>query len=560
MPEAIHSTLVRVLFDTFHTDEGVVGYTMQNANLRDGGAIIDVLHDLYAPQVIGEDPIASEALWQKLRRLNRHAYNLSDGIAGAIDVAVWDIRGKVAGMPIASMLGLAREKIPAYATARNIEPTPEDVFEEAKERKAQGYHGFKIQFWDGLDRDIPRFRAAREAVGDDYPLMQDAAGMYTYTQALAAGKVLGDLGYEWFEEPIPDRNLFQLQRLTEQLDVPILAGETSRVHELAEMIRIGACDIARGDVHMKEGITGLHKAAGMADLLGFELEVHGINQPLLDTANLHVALSMTNGRWSETFHPIYYRGLKGGPLDIDAEGYKHLPPGPGPRGRARLGLDRRQHPLDAADACRLTKVGLNGPGALDDPVDVLVCGGGMAGLCAAASAVEAGARPLVIEKGAAPGGSMLMSGGTIWTAPTMEVMEAWVPGGDRVRQRRLVEGLAPGLAWLDSLGVVRTSPISSERQIGAEVDTAQLTARLIAAIESGGGRVRTEAALESIALGSRRAGVGGGRCCERRAEDDPGPVDRPRHGRLRRQRGAPRALCRAVRGLDAPAREPTKRR
>ncbi len=110
------------------------------------------------------------------------------------------------------MLGLAREKIPAYATARNVEPTPEQVFEEAKERKAQGYHAFKIQFWDGLDRDIPRFRAAREAVGDDFPLMQDAAGMYTYSQAIAAGKVLGDLNYTWFEEPIPDRNLFQLKR------------------------------------------------------------------------------------------------------------------------------------------------------------------------------------------------------------------------------------------------------------------------------------------------------------------------------------------------------------
>ena len=124
----------------------------------------------------------------------------------------------------------------------------------------------------------------------------------------------------------------------------------------------------------------------------------------------------------------------------------------------------------------------------------------MAGLCAAASAVEAGARPLVIEKGAEPGGSMLMSGGTIWTAPTMAVMERWVPGGDRTRQRRLVDGLAPGLRWLDSLGVTRTSAIDSDRQTGAEVDTAQLTARLIAAIEAGGGRVRTESALASIAV------------------------------------------------------------
>jgi succinate dehydrogenase/fumarate reductase flavoprotein subunit len=107
---------------------------------------------------------------------------------------------------------------------------------------------------------------------------------------------------------------------------------------------------------------------------------------------------------------------------------------------------------------------------------------------------------LVIEKGAEPGGSMLMSGGTIWTAPTMAVMETWVPGGDRTRQRRLVDGLTPGLRWLDSLGVARTSPIASDRQTGAEVDTAELTARLIAAIEAGRGRVRTEAALESIAV------------------------------------------------------------
>ena len=134
--------------------------------------------------------------------------------------------------------------------------------------------------------------------------------MYTFAEALAAGRVLGDLNYEWFEEPIPDRNLFQLKRLTDELDVPILAGETSRVHELAEGMRMGAFDIARGDVHLKEGITGLHKAVGMADLLGFDLEVHGVAQPLLEAANLHVSLAMTNGRWVETFNPLYGLGVK----------------------------------------------------------------------------------------------------------------------------------------------------------------------------------------------------------------------------------------------------------
>ena len=122
----------------------------------------------------------------------------------------------------------------------------------------------------------------------------------------------------------------------------------------------------------------------------------------------------------------------------------------------------------------------------------------MAGLCAAASAVEAGARPVVIEKGAAPGGSMRMSGGTIWTAPSMAVMETWVPGGDRERQRRLVDGIEPGLAWLESLGVTRTAPIASDRQTGAELDVIALTERLVAAIEAGGGRILTHTALESI--------------------------------------------------------------
>lgn len=134
-----------------------------------------------------------------------------------------------------------------------------------------------------------------------------------------------------------------------------------------------------------------------------------------------------------------------------------------------------------------------------DPIDVLVCGAGMAGLCAGVSAAERGARTLVIEKGAAPGGSMLMSGGTIWTAPDMAIMERFVPGGDRVRQQRLVDGIAAGLTWLDSLGVRRTAPIASDRQVGAEVDTTDLTDRLVSAIEGLGGRVATDTSLLSIA-------------------------------------------------------------
>jgi L-alanine-DL-glutamate epimerase-like enolase superfamily enzyme len=111
--------------------------------------------------------------------------------------------------------------------------------------------------------------------------------------------------------------------------VPILSGETVRVHELAEGMRRGDFDIARGDVHMKHGITGLHKAAGMADLLGYDLEIHAVVEPILDIANLHVACAIVNCHWSEAFNPLYQRGLQGDPLGIDADGFRHLPTGPG---------------------------------------------------------------------------------------------------------------------------------------------------------------------------------------------------------------------------------------
>ena len=127
--------------------------------------------------------------------------------------------------------------------------------------------------------------------------------------------MLGDLNYYWFEEPIPDRQHVPAQAP----DATQLDGADPRRRDAARPragradARSGAFDIARGDVHLKEGITGLRKAVGMADLLGFDLEVHGIGQPLLECANLHVSLAMTNGRWCETLQPDLRAAAQGRP-------------------------------------------------------------------------------------------------------------------------------------------------------------------------------------------------------------------------------------------------------
>ena len=135
---------------------------------------------------------------------------------------------------------------------------------------------------------------------------------------------------------------------------------------------------------------------------------------------------------------------------------------------------------------------------MNDESDVLVCGAGMAGLCAAVTAAHAGARVLVLEKAERLGGSMRLSGGTVWTAPSMAVMERYVGGGDRERQRRLVAGIGPGLAWLAGLGVPDGLAIENEAQVGRELDPEALTERLSTAVAAAGGRIVAESAVDEL--------------------------------------------------------------
>lgn len=311
------------------TVEGVDGYTMGYGTNGEGRGSAYLLHDVYWHALEGEDPLRHEALWQRLKSMNRHLYALADGLMGMLDVAFWDIKGKVAGMSIGTLLGICREKVPSYSTGSHYNLTPQQVFDEATSQKEAGYRGYKLSLWDGPARDIPRLRAAREAVGQDFPLMLDGVSGYRFTQALEVGRALDELNYHWFEEPIPDRQIGLLKQLNQELAVPILAGETVRLSELAEYLRQHAVDQARGDVFIKGGITGLRKAAAMCELFGLNLEIHTMTAPLLDVANLHVACSIDNCEFLESHHPMFRFGLKDQPLEIDSQGYLHLPKGPG---------------------------------------------------------------------------------------------------------------------------------------------------------------------------------------------------------------------------------------
>jgi L-alanine-DL-glutamate epimerase-like enolase superfamily enzyme len=312
------------------TDEGIEGYSMGYGVVGCGHANASLIHDVYYHHVVGHDPLCHEAIWQNIRRLNRHLYGITDTIQAELDVALWDIKGKVAGLPIATLLGKVRDKVPLYASLPpHLIETPEALEKSVKAKKAAGYSGIKLQPLGGPASVIPRLHLAREIVGPDFPLMIDSSAELTFVEALAIGRELDTLKYLWFEEPIPDRQINQLKKLADDIETPVLAAETVRLHELPQYLIQGALDIARGDVHLKGGITGLCKALAMCELMGYELEIHTAASPIIDVANLHVACASELSRFVEAHHPIFRFAIKDNPLEVDEDGYQRLPQKPG---------------------------------------------------------------------------------------------------------------------------------------------------------------------------------------------------------------------------------------
>jgi L-alanine-DL-glutamate epimerase-like enolase superfamily enzyme len=314
---------------TLHTDAGVDGFSMAYGPHGDGRALSELLHESFLPQVIGLDPRNSEAIWQKLWARQRHLYNQSDSLVGVLDVAIWDIRGKIAGLPIAALLGQYADKMPAYMSAKSEAYTAAELATEAAAAKAAGFHGYKVQLRDGPAKDIPRLRAVREAVDSGFRLMQDPNACYNLPEALEVGHVLDELNFYWFEEPLPETQIENYRHLVAALRLPILATETVRLTDIPNFLSGRAMTMARGDVLIKGGITGLRKAMHACELFGFNLEIHTANTPLLDVANLHVACASRNTSLVEVHHPIFRFGLKKHPFDVSSDGHAYLPTGPG---------------------------------------------------------------------------------------------------------------------------------------------------------------------------------------------------------------------------------------
>lgn len=315
---------------TMKTDSGIEGNSFGFA-ARSADAAGWIAKAALKPFFCGRDPLAREKHWQDFRMHDRWLNFVPIYAYGPFDICLWDIAGKVAGLPLYKLLGEYRNKVPVYCSSWVL-PTPEDYARQATEAKDRGFHAYKPHPPGKPAFDLEVYSTCREAVGQDFKLMADPVAAYNYEQALRIGRKLEQLDYYWFEEPLFDVNFHGLRNLAAHLDIPICGTEVlaGSHYSIAECISTGVVDMVRADVSWKGGITAVMKTAHLAEAFGKQCELHTAVYYPLEVVNLHCCCAISNCEFFELLYPFSYFefGMKN-KLDIDAEGFARPPDAPG---------------------------------------------------------------------------------------------------------------------------------------------------------------------------------------------------------------------------------------
>src|SRR5215813_12859583 len=284
-----------------HSNDGALG--IGEASPMQGGltSLLIVKHNL-APALIGEDPLDHAVLQDRLlhRFVKLGPEGALTGALAAIDVALWDLKGKLLGQPIYKLLGGAwRTGLPFYASiGGNGERSVDEVLRVVDARLKDKPAAVKIRFDNDRTKpdidipgDIAKARAVRRLVGDDFALAFDANNGYSVGGAIRVGRVLEELGYWWFEEPVQHYHVKAMGEVAQRLDITVSAGEqTYTLSGLADLIAAGV-RMVQPDIVKMGGITGLMRCAALAQAHGVELVPHQTQPTIGHVANLHLAAS-----------------------------------------------------------------------------------------------------------------------------------------------------------------------------------------------------------------------------------------------------------------------------
>ena len=262
-----------------HTDQGVTG---EYPGIS-GNALADI--KTVAPYLIGKDAMAREEHYNAMKRGLRHTAALGLGL---IDIALWDIAGKIYEEPLYRLLGGEQKPLPAYASTLHGDEnggltTPDDFAQFALECKSMGYPAFKIHGWglagQNIKREVDNVYAVRAKVGEDMDLMIDPANeVRNFGDALRLGKACDETNFFWWEDVFMDGGVstFAHRKLRQLIKTPLLQTEHIRMPEQhMNFIIADGTDYVRVGAHEDGGITGALKIFHACESVGLDVETHG---------------------------------------------------------------------------------------------------------------------------------------------------------------------------------------------------------------------------------------------------------------------------------------------
>ncbi len=326
------------------TDEGLTGV---GASLGSPTALRAIVEYDLAPTLLGEDPMYSERLYEKMYSGSRWKPALERGhsqpgegrrgvtmeaVAG-LDIAIWDVKAKFMGVPIYQALGAARDQVRAYGSG-GWAPGDEAEAEMAG-YAARGFSAVKMRVVgrDGfsIENTLRRVAAARRGIGPDVELMVDAHGSLDVSTAIRLARRLEEYDLAWFEEPVSPDDHPGLAEVRRSTTIPIASGEREFTRfDFEDLFLHRAVDIAQPDIARAGGFTEIRRIAAMASARGIKLAPHAWGSGVLFAASIHMAMAAQNCHIlevSQGYMPMMFE-LFQEPYDI-RDGTVHAPRGPG---------------------------------------------------------------------------------------------------------------------------------------------------------------------------------------------------------------------------------------
>ncbi|HET9177869.1 MAG TPA: mandelate racemase/muconate lactonizing enzyme family protein [Terriglobia bacterium] len=290
-----------------HTDAGITGWANSSFGNRGEGARVvqSILENEVKPVIMGKDPAFPRGIRAEL--WNAMNYQGVTGVAqfalAATDIALWDILGKNAGLPVCKMLGAYRDRIPVYSMCGWYYDNDEDLSHFKRQVSAameQGYKAVKIKVGKyTLADDVRRIRMALDTIGKGKRLMVDANQVFDRSEALLRGKVYQEMGCFWLEEPLPPEDMEGFAIVAQALDMRIATGENLNTkYAFADLIARRGADIVQPDDRRAGGVCEWMEIAAIADGYHVEVASHGGGQ-----TNLNMLLAMPNAIYMESGGP-----------------------------------------------------------------------------------------------------------------------------------------------------------------------------------------------------------------------------------------------------------------